>query len=111
QVLGNLLANAAKFSNKLDDIDVSVTREGNFVKFSVKDYGVGIPSGFKAHIFQRFSQADSSDTRKKEGSGLGLAISKELVEKMGGKIGFTSNVGAGTCFYFSLPAAKHVTGK
>lgn len=108
QVLGNLLSNAAKYSNPHMNVDVVIAQEDSFVKFSVIDYGAGIPMDFNTQIFQSFSQADGSTTRLKDGSGLGLAISKEFVEKMGGKIGFTSSVGQGSCFYFTLPSAKPI---
>jgi signal transduction histidine kinase len=55
---------------------------------------------------EKFSQADSSDTRKKGGTGLGLAITKELVEQMGGMVGFDSDAGKGACFYFELPVCE-----
>ena len=71
----------------------------------VTDHGVGIGPEFQTNIFNRFTQEDSSSSRKKDGSGIGLSISKELIEKMNGKIGFTSSIGQGSCFYFELPKA------
>ena len=69
------------------------------MRISVHDKGQGVPEKFKTQIFQKFSQADSSDTREKGGTGLGLAISKELVERMGGRIGFESQAGLGASFF------------
>jgi PAS domain S-box-containing protein len=103
QVLSNLLSNAAKFSPEHGQVEISMSAENGRVKIGVRDHGPGIPAEFRERIFQKFSQADSSDTRKKSGTGLGLAISKELIERMGGKIGFESEINTGTLFYFELP--------
>lgn len=103
QVLANFLSNAIKFSPQNSNVTVSAMRSDGRVRVDVKDQGPGIPLEFRSRIFQKFSQADSSDTRQKGGTGLGLAISKELVERMGGKIGFESDIGHGTTFYFELP--------
>ncbi|MFO1390230.1 ATP-binding protein [Cellvibrio sp.] len=105
-VLSHLLSNAAKFSPPHSNVDLSIAKTDGFVKIVVTDRGAGIAPEFKANIFKIFTQADSSTTRQAEGSGLGLTISKELVEKMGGRIGFTSSVGAGSSFYIELPVAN-----
>ncbi|HEX5336980.1 MAG TPA: PAS domain S-box protein, partial [Gallionella sp.] len=103
QVLTNLLSNAVKFSPPQSAVEVNVLRVGQQVRVEVVDHGPGIPEEFRSRIFQKFSQADSSDTRQKGGSGLGLNISKALIEKMGGQIGFSSEVDAGTTFFLELP--------
>jgi PAS domain S-box-containing protein len=103
QVLANLLSNAAKYSNTGDTVQLKVRQEGMVARVEVIDRGPGIPPEFHSRIFQKFSQADSSDTREKGGTGLGLAISKELIERMNGLIGFHSNPLVHTCFYFTLP--------
>jgi len=108
-VLNNFLSNAAKYSPAGSEIDVLLEYIHNGVRISVRDYGSGIPEEFKERIFQKFSQADSSDSREKGGTGLGLAISKELVERMGGRVGFESTSGAGSCFYAEFPVLTNVT--
>lgn len=104
QVLANFLSNAAKYSPPGADVIITLALQGEWLRLSVQDYGPGIGDEFKSRIFQKFSQADSSDSRQKGGTGLGLAISKELVERMGGRIGFDSCVGQGSCFFAEFKA-------
>jgi PAS domain S-box-containing protein len=103
QVLANLLSNAAKYSPPQGVVTVSITRHGGRLRVSVTDLGPGIPDEFQGRIFQKFSQADASDTRVKGGTGLGLNITKAIVEKHGGSIDFITQKGVGTTFYFELP--------
>ena len=105
QVLSNLLSNAVKYSKPGDQVDVRVVLglDQGVVRVEVTDHGPGIPVEFRGQIFQKFSQADTSDTREKGGSGLGLAISKELMERMNGLIGYESVPGQGASFHFVLP--------
>lgn len=103
QVVTNLLSNAIKFSPKGGWVDVSLTEHGNGFRVTIADQGPGIPEEFRKRVFERFSQADSSDTRKAEGTGLGLSISKAIVEFHGGQIGFETAAGKGSKFYFDLP--------
>jgi PAS domain S-box-containing protein len=103
QVLTNLLSNAAKFSPRGGVIAVRTTIEGESICIAVHDQGPGIPAEFQSRIFQRFAQADSSDSRAKGGTGLGLSIAKAIVERLGGAIGFESAPGMGTTFRVSLP--------
>jgi signal transduction histidine kinase len=105
QVMANLLSNAAKFSPRGAVVDVKVSLNANRVRVCVRDDGPGIPAEFRQHIFQKFSQADGSDTRSKSGTGLGLAISKALIERMHGTIDFESEPGCGAMFFFELPVA------
>ena len=104
QVLANLLSNAAKFSQTGDVVEVRLQQQEAWILFSVTDHGPGIPPEFQSRVFQKFAQADSSDTRQKGGTGLGLSITKALVEGLHGEIGFETQPGVGTTFYFRLPA-------
>ncbi len=103
KVVLNLLSNAVKFTGNGGIIDVSVGRDGGTALITVRDSGVGIAAADLTHIFERFYQADSADTRRYEGSGIGLALVKELVELHGGEIGVTSTPGQGTTFTVRLP--------
>ena len=103
QVLSNLLSNAAKFSKSGGNIDVTTKKIKNNIRISVQDYGNGIPEKFRSQIFNKFYQVDSSSIRSKGGTGLGLHISKEIVEKMGGKIGFDIKTNKGTIFWVEFP--------
>jgi PAS domain S-box-containing protein len=103
QVLTNLLSNAAKFSPAEGTVEISITRRSHNIKIEITDHGSGIPKDFRKRIFQRFAQGDASTTRKKGGTGLGLSICKAIVEKLNGKIGYTSKENMGTTFFFTLP--------
>ncbi|HTD74826.1 MAG TPA: ATP-binding protein [Steroidobacteraceae bacterium] len=103
QVVANLLSNAAKFSLPGSEVRIRVRSGPTMMRIEVEDSGAGIPEAFKAHIFEKFAQADASATRRFEGTGLGLSIARKLVEAMGGSIGFNSAVEQGTVFYVELP--------
>ncbi|ALP54286.1 hypothetical protein Tel_14665 [Candidatus Tenderia electrophaga] len=107
QVFANLISNAVKYSPERETVRLTIERKAEFYRVAVIDQGPGIPEEFRARIFERFAQADSSDTREKGGTGLGLSISKVIVERHGGRIGFDSEVGKGACFYFDLPPYQH----
>jgi PAS domain S-box-containing protein len=102
QVLTNLISNAAKFSPENADVVITAINDEERVRVEVRDSGPGVPLDFRDHIFQRFAQADSSSTRGGGGTGLGLCISKDLVEAMGGTIGFRDAPEGGTIFFFYL---------
>lgn len=106
QVVTNLLSNAVKFSPPGGVVEVLVKRAGLGVRVEVRDHGPGVPEEFRTRIFQKFSQADSSDTRQKGGTGLGLNISRAIVERLGGSVGFDSKAGMGSTFFFELPEWK-----
>jgi PAS domain S-box-containing protein len=99
QIMANFLSNAAKFSKPDSDVLITLTENAGYARVSVSDTGVGLDAESKSHIFEKFYQADSSDTRKKGGTGLGLAIAKEIAERMNGRVGFTSVLGEGSTFY------------
>jgi signal transduction histidine kinase len=108
EVIINLLSNAVKFTNAGGSVNVDVRRipsdEPNRarVRFQIKDSGIGVTSEQKSRIFEAFSQADTSITRKYGGTGLGLTISSRFVELMGGQLDLESTPGDGTMFYFTL---------
>jgi PAS domain S-box-containing protein len=115
QVLINLMNNAVKFTENgevvirvslEEEIDSRVT-----LRFTVSDTGIGIPQDRMDRLFRSFSQVDSSTTRKYGGTGLGLAISKNIVEKMGGRIGVRSEEGRGSTFWFTVGFAKQSAGR
>ncbi|MFZ6743288.1 PAS domain S-box protein [Undibacterium sp. JH2W] len=106
QVLSNLLSNAIKYSPENDAVEIEAEQRGKKIRICVIDHGVGIPHEFRERIFQKFAQADSSDTRQNGGTGLGLAITRELVERMGGSIGFESTPGLATRFHVDLPVSS-----
>jgi signal transduction histidine kinase len=106
QVLSNLVGNALKFTSKGEIVvRVAIEDEGEHdLRFlcSVTDTGIGIPKDKIDHLFDSFTQADSSTTRKYGGSGLGLAIVKQLCDMMGGSIRASSEQGVGSCFEFNV---------
>ena len=103
QVMNNLLSNAAKFSSPSEVVEIKTEEIGFMLRISVVDYGVGIPEEFHSHVFERFTQADSTSTRKVGGTGLGLNIAQSIVEQHGGQMSFTSKSGEGSTFYFDIP--------
>lgn len=104
QVCVNLLSNAIKFSPAPGQVEVLVQEREGWARVSVVDHGPGVPPEFKDRVFERFAQADGSDRRIKGGTGLGLAICRSIVEAHGGRLGFTSEPGVRTEFFFELPA-------
>lgn len=106
QVFANLISNAVKFSAVGDTVIVNVKQLGKKIRVSVIDQGPGISVAFRSRIFDRFAQADSSDTREKGGTGLGLTISKAIIEQLGGHLDFNSVPGDGAEFFFELPLSS-----
>lgn len=114
QVMTNLLSNAAKFSAQASIVEIEVSAVRSGVRIAVRDHGAGIPEEFRPWVFEKFSQADSSDTRHKAGTGLGMHITRSLVEKMHGSIDFETETGVGTTFFITLPrhaSVSTLTGK
>lgn len=105
QVFANLLSNAAKFSSTGACVTLRIIHLDHRFRVEVEDQGSGIPASFRDRIFGKFAQADGTDTRQLAGTGLGLNITKTLIEKMQGEIGFETEEGAGTVFWFVLPAS------
>ena len=112
QVLANLLGNAIKFT-EIGSVTISATilqedTQKSTVRFEVTDTGVGIPVDKQHKVFESFTQADASTTRKFGGSGLGLTIAKHMVEEMGGALSFQSTEGVGSRFWFDLTLEKDI---
>ena len=110
QILINLVGNALKFTEK-GSVAVHVSAQGESaqrvrLKFSIRDTGIGIPAEAQARIFESFTQADQTTTRRFGGTGLGTTIAKQLVDLMRGRIGLESAVGLGTTFWFEIELEK-----
>lgn len=109
QVMANLLANAIRHSSASSVVRVTMQLSPTSVKVSVTDQGSGVAPGFESRLFEKFSQADSSDRRQVTGTGLGLAICKDLIKAMRGEIGYERASTGGACFYFTLPLATELS--
>lgn len=100
-ILSNLVGNAFKFTKK-GSIELTISKKRDWLEFSIKDTGIGIPSNKLEIIFERFMQANVSNTRQNEGLGLGLTLAKIYVKMLGGKIWAESEEGRGSSFYFTI---------
>ncbi|MBO9624302.1 MAG: CHASE3 domain-containing protein [Sphingomonas sp.] len=105
-VLTNLLGNAIKFSPMGESVRIAVSERGDQYRITVSDHGPGIPEHLRGRVFERFVQADSSDTRQKGGSGLGLSIVADIVRLLKGTVSFDSELGKGTSFHVDLARAE-----
>jgi signal transduction histidine kinase/ActR/RegA family two-component response regulator len=111
QVITNLIGNAIKFTPSGGDIEISIlqvseSKEDAVLKFAVKDSGIGVTPKERSKIFDAFSQADVSTSRKYGGTGLGLSIASQFIKRMGGKLDIESSVGEGSTFFFSIRFKK-----
>ena len=106
QVLANLIDNAIKYSPGGGRVEVAAEQNGESIRFSVRDEGLGIPTGEQARIFDKFYRLDPDNRRGVGGSGLGLYISRELVRSMNGRVWVESQPGQGATFIFELPIAE-----
>lgn len=109
QVMANLLANAIRHSPVGAVVRVTMESYAKTVRVSVIDQGSGVSDSFEPRLFEKFSQADSSDRRQVAGTGLGLAICKDLIKAMRGEIGYQRSETGGACFYFTLPLATELS--
>lgn len=105
QVLDNVLSNAIKFSMKNGVVDVELMDQGDLASIMITDHGPGIPLDFQSQLFEKFTQADASDTRKYGGAGLGMNISKSIMHELEGSITFKSSA-SGTTFWIEVPKNK-----
>ncbi len=110
EVLSNLIDNAIKYSNEGGTVEVSAKQDGDFVKISVQDHGIGMPGSVVSNLFHKFYRSHRS-RETVAGTGIGLYISKAIVESHGGKIEVRSAVGEGSTFEFTLPVYSTVADK
>lgn len=108
QALANLLSNAIKFSRQDGTVYLHAEHHPPRVRVYVRDHGEGIPDAFRERIFEKFSQSDASDRRRKGGTGLGLAITREIIGRMGGSVEFESVEGQGALFWLEIPTVETV---
>jgi signal transduction histidine kinase len=107
QAFTNLLSNAIKFSPEGETVEISTELDADRVLILVRDRGPGVDPAFRSQLFQRFSQADGSDTRKLPGTGLGLAITREISQQLGGEVDYRDAPGGGGEFYIQLSRVEN----
>ncbi|OIO46284.1 MAG: hypothetical protein AUJ31_02235 [Parcubacteria group bacterium CG1_02_39_15] len=102
-VIENLLDNAIRYIKEPGKVEIRLERQNEQLYFEIKDTGVGIPKDDQKYIFQKFFRSENIMRHQTQGTGLGLYIARAIIEKLGGKIGFKSQEGKGSTFYFTLP--------
>ena len=107
QVMSNLISNAVKYSEERKEIRVFFTDEGDYVRFSVEDKGIGIAEDQLDRIWNRYQRASQRGTREKDGSGLGLSISSEILKRSDAEYGVDSRLGEGSCFWFRMKKERN----
>lgn len=110
-VVENLLNNSIKYTINHGKIEIRLVKKGNFIIFSIKDNGVGIPTEQHSRVFDKFFRSDNVVKYQTEGTGLGLYIAKNILEQLNGKIWFDSVEGLGSIFSFSIPVSKKINSK
>ena len=106
EVVMNLLDNAIKYNREEGRVDITVFSQNDVLITEIRDTGYGIPAEDQAKIFQKFFRAPTKETQEVLGTGLGLFVIRMLIEKMGGKVMFSSSEGKGSTFSFWLPIVK-----
>ncbi len=102
-VMDNFISNAIKYTKEGGEVKVRLGADNKYILFEVEDNGIGIPKEDQKKVFEKFERAKNVDKVQESGSGLGLFLTKEIVEKLGGKIGFESEEDEGSTFWFKLP--------
>ncbi|GAH52539.1 unnamed protein product, partial [marine sediment metagenome] len=102
-VIENLLDNAIRYIKEKGKVEIKLEKIDKYCRFEIKDTGVGIPKEDQKYIFQRFFRSENVMRYQTQGSGLGLYIARSIVKRSGGKIGFKSEEGKGSTFFFTLP--------